>query len=298
MSDSQSAGQSPFEPRDVDPYRAPQSGGGADDTSARGESGAPLDWEPFEALRFGFEAVKRHPISILSAFLASLVGSLVGGIGGVVQNLLSLNGDERLVTFGIVIYGVCMVLNIPLAAWMGLGQARYGLALACGERPELSVLFQGDGLLSAIGLQAVYVFVGLLGGGLLFLPAILLFLQQWPDPGFEPLLASAAGLLVFVPVALLFAARLSLANCAIAGRRLGAFEAIADSWRLTAEQLWPFVLFFLLFFVLAIVAYLAGLLLCCVGILVTVPAAMMIFYVATGYAYYKRSGAEPRLPSA
>ena len=206
MSDSQSAGQSPFEPRDVDPYLAPQSGGGADDTSARGESGAPLDWEPFEALRFGFEAVKRHPISILAAFLASLVGSLVGGIGGVVQNLLSQNGDERLVTLGIVIYGVCMVLNIPLAAWMGLGQARYGLALARGERPDLSVLFQGDGLLSAIGLQAVYGFVGLLGGGVLFLPAILLFLRQWPDPGFEPLLASAAGLLVFVPVALLFAA--------------------------------------------------------------------------------------------
>jgi uncharacterized membrane protein len=50
--------------------------------------------------------------------------------------------------------------------------------------------------------------------------------------------------------------------------------------------------------VLSIVAYIVGLLLCCVGILVTVPAAMMIFYVGTAYAYQKRSGVEPVLPAA
>lgn len=297
MTNSGAAG-SPLDPRDVDPYRAPQSGSAPDPSHGGGGRAEPRDWEPVEALRFGFDAVKRYPISILAAFVASLVGSLVGGIGGIAQNLLGMNGDQRLVMLGFAVYGVCMLLNIPLAAWMGLGEARFGLALASGERPELSVLFRGDGLLAAIGVQCLYFFGGVMLVGVLFLPAILLVVQQWPDPGIEALLAAAAGGLVFAPVALYVAARICLANCAIAERRMGAFEAISESWRMTSGQLWPFVLFFLLFFVLAIVSYVAGLLLCCVGVLVTVPAAMMVFHTATGYAYWKRGGVEPVLPPA
>lgn len=288
----------PLEPRDVDPYRAPQSGFAPETSSSGGNFGAPLDWEPVEALRFGFESVKRYPISILAAFVASLVASIVGGIGSIVQNVLGLNGDERLAVLGAVIYVVCLLLNIPLAAWMGVGQARYALALARGERPELAVIFRGEGLLAAIGVQCVYVFGAIAVGIVLFFPAILLFKEQWPDPGVEPFVAAGAGLLVFLPIALFFAARMSLANTAIAARGTGTFESMGESWRLTAGQLWPFALFFLLFFVLSIVAYIVGLLLCCVGILVTVPAAMMIFYVGTAYAYQKRSGVEPVLPAA
>jgi len=295
MTDSGAPG-SPLEPRDSDPYRAPQSGSAPEASHGGGGPSEPRDWEPVEALRFGFEAVKRYPISILAAFVASLVGSIVGGIGGAAQNLLGMNGDQRLAMLGIVVYGVSMLLNIPLAAWMGLGQARYGLALASGERPELSVLFRGDGLMAAIGAQCVYFFGGVLLGGVLFLPAILLLKEQWPDPGLEVLLAAGAGALVFTPMVLYFVTRICLANCAIAERGLGAFDAISESWRMTSGQVWPFVLFFLLFFVLAIVAYIAGLLLCCVGLLATVPAATMVFYIATGYAYWKRSGVEPVLP--
>lgn len=294
MTDSSAAG-SPFEPRDSDPYRAPQSGSAPEASHGGGGPSEPRDWEPVEALRFGFEAVKRYPISILAAFVASLVGSLVGGIGGAAQNLLGMNGDQRLAMLGIVVYGVSLLLNIPLAAWMGLGQARYGLALASGERPELSVLFRGDGLMAAIGAQCVFLGGGLLGG-VLFLPAIVLFAKQWPNPSVEVLLAAGPAVVAFVPMALYFVSRICLANCAIAERGLGAFDAISESWRMTSGQVWPFVLFFLLFFVLAIVAYIAGLLLCCVGLLATVPAAMMVFYVATGYAYWKRSGVEPVLP--
>jgi len=288
MTDSGAAG-SPLEPRDSDPYRAPQSGFAREASQGGGRAAQPLDWEPFDALR-------RYPIAILAAFVASLVGSIVGGIGGVAQNFLSMRGDERLVLLGFVIYGVCLLLNIPLAAWMGLGQARYGLALASGERPELSVLFRGEGLLAAIAVQCVYMFGCVLIFGVCFLPAIELVWEQWPDPGLDALLAAGAGALVFMPVALYFATRVCLANCAIAERGLGAFDAISESWRMTSGQVWPFALFFLLFFALAIVAYIAGLLLCCVGLLATVPAATMVFYIATGYAYWKRSGVEPVLP--
>jgi hypothetical protein len=286
---------------DVDPYKAPRSETVVLSGSGSGAEGAPLEWEPVEALRFGFESLKRQPIHILTALLATVIGSALPSIAGFAPQLFAAT-DTSLVWLGWVIYVAGFVINLPLQAWMGLGQARIALALARGERPDLSQLFRAEGLMTALGAQLLWLAAFVIGAAFLLLPGGFLLVRDFQADASEPNLVGVAllvgGILGYSPCALFFSARFCLLMPAIAERPSGALAAFGISWRLTAGQLWVLVLFGLLVMVLFVVAYILGLLLCCVGVLATIPAATMIFYVALCYAYLRRSGREPVLSAA
>ncbi len=286
---------------EVDPYKAPRSETVSSSVPSGGADGAPLEWEPVEALRFGFECVKRQPIHILTALLATLIGSALPSIASFAPQYFAAT-DTSLVWLGWVIYAAVFLFNIPLQAWMGLGQVRVALALARGERPDLAQLFRAEGLFTMIGAQLVWFVAFVIGAAFLLLPGGFLLVRDLQADAAEPNWVGIAllvgGALVFVPSSLFFSARWCLLLPAIAERSVGVLEAFGISWRLTAGQLWVLVLFGLLVMVLFVVAYILGLLLCCVGVLATIPAATMMLYVALCYAYLRRSGREPLLPAA
>ncbi|MCY3001092.1 MAG: hypothetical protein NTV21_04745 [Planctomycetota bacterium] len=278
-------------PDDLDPYRSPRSETTQADTGA-GTSGQPLPWEPLDSYQFAFKQLRAYPMAILFAFVAVMVASVIGGIGGLAQAALGASPDEGLRVLGWVIYGLCVIVNVPIAAWMNVGQARCALAMMRGQRPEFSVLFALRGTLSAIGAQILYSVGLMLVGGVLLGPGLVVLFNSNGQSPAGPLLL-IGGALPFMALAIFLAVKLTLLNVVAADRASGVFETLGRSWQLTTGAFWLFVLFVLLMMATQIVAFIGGLLLCCVGVMVTVPAGVMLIQLATADAYLKRTGERP-----
>lgn len=278
-------------PDDLDPYRSPRSET-IDASAIPGAKGQPLPWEPLDSYQFAYKQLRAYPMAILFGVVAVLITSVMGMFGGVAQATLGASRDEGLRVLGWVIYGLCVLLNIPIAAWMNVGQARCALAMLRGQRPEFSELFGVRGLFSAIGAQLLYGVCLALVGGVLLGPGLVVLLNSKGQSPVGPLLL-IGGALPLVALVFFLAIKLALLNVVAADRAPGVFETLGQSWRLTSGVFWLFVLFLLLMMATQIVAFVGGLLLCCVGVLVTVPAGVMLIQLAAADAYLKRTGERP-----
>jgi hypothetical protein len=251
------------EPTGADPYEPPRS---VVDDSQPASGGAARAWNPLDAVTFGWETLKRRPWAALTMFLAMLLGSLPGLVTAFVHQWLLDKHDPELVTLAWSIYAAGYLIGTPVSLWMQLGVTKYGIALARGETPERAVAFSGGPLLPAIGVYIVY-FVGVgLGMLLCLVPGVILLLGWLPH------------MQVLVE------------------RRTGVVETLSQTWRLTKGHKPALGLLVLLFLCLSIGAFVGGILLICVGLLVTLPAVMLVVNVAQAWTYLKLSGEEPKLP--
>jgi hypothetical protein len=277
-------------PDDLDPYRAPRS----ETTQAEGTlagAGQPLPWEPLDSFQFAFKQLRAYPMAILIAFVAILCSSVLGMMGAVAQALLNASGEREKILLGWVVYTLAIVVNTPIAAWMAVGQARCALAMLRGRRPEISEVFGTKGALSGIGAQLLYSLVSILIGGLCLGPGLVVLFQDDASP--VGLVLMLVGLLPFVLFALVTAVRFNLMNLVAADRAPGVFETLGQSWKLTSGVFWLFVLFLLLAAATYIVAWIGGMLLCCIGVIATMPAGVMLMQLAAADAYLKRTGERP-----
>lgn len=279
-----------------DPYRAPR----AETVEREGAEPAgaqPREWDLIEAFTFGWNAIKAYPMAILAAFVATLIGSVFGMLAGGVQSGLNATQDPQLMTIGWIVYGLGMLGNIPLAVWMAVGMARFALAMARGARPELGSIFAGRGFGAAFGAQLVMILgaiatlVVLVGPG-----AALLILAEGDSVLGWVLLAFGA--LAYTAVVVYFGVRWFLVNLFAADGLGGAFDVLRASWRTTDGRFWSFVLFALLAIGVSIAATVLGLLACCVGMLVTVPAGQMMTNLAAAYVFLCLRGETPRLTNS
>jgi hypothetical protein len=278
-----------MEPNDpVDPYRAPRT---SDELPAAPRApGAALPWNAVDAYTFAWEALRKHPAAILLYLVAIVISGVIGGIAAGIQAALDATGDSDLIVVGWIVYGAGILLGIPLGVWMSLGQARVSLLLARGTRPSFSVLFDGRHYLAALGatllLMLVHVaaFAVILGPGFGLLAA---------DADAAAAVVLVLGALAYAAVAIVLSARWLLWTCALADGAGGSFDSLRRSWDLTRGIFWHVVLFGILTFAISIAAGVIGVLACCVGILVTVPAAQGLMQIAIAHAYLKRSGVEP-----
>lgn len=275
-------------PDDLDPYRSPRS----ETTEAAAPSAhgrAPLPWEPLDSFQNAFKQLRAFPMAILFAFVATLIASVIGMIGGAAQAMLNASGDQDLILLGWVIYVLTILINIPIATWMAVGQARCALAILRGRRPEFSELFGVKGAGTAIGAQIVLSLGLLLVGAVCLAPGLFVLLRaQEPTPLALGLLV--VGFLPFGLVALVVSVRLNLLYMVAAEGKAGVFDCFGESWKLTSGVFWLFVLMLLLGMATQILAVVGGLLLLCIGVIVTVPAGAMLIQIATADAYLKRTG--------
>jgi hypothetical protein len=277
-------------PEEHDPYRAPRSETTLPPEPVAGNQ-QPLPWEPLDSFQFAFRQLRAYPMAILFAFVSTLISSIAGMVGGIAQAGLGASGDRELEALGWLIYGLSVLVNIPVATWMAVGLSRCSLAMLRGRRPELSELFGVRGAVGAIGAQILFSLVLILIGCLCLGPGMVVLFSDLDSPlGLGLMLA---GLLPFGIVALVASVRLVFLNVVAADRGTGVFETLGASWNLSSGVFWLLVLFFLLAMATQILAMIGGLLLLCIGVIVTVPAGMMLIQIATADAYMKRKGEAP-----
>ena len=279
----------------IDPYRPPQSSPEPD--AFRAGTKGPLEWSPVEAFTFAWETLRAHPICILVAFVATIVTQVIPSIAQVIQLPFQFEaqrtGSDELPIAVLAISAAGALINMPIAVWMALGQARYALHLARGERPPFSLLFKADNLLTVLGATLLIVLVmTVIMVAFLLVPGIL-FMRD-PEDGQALLFLFLAAALAMVPIAYL-GLRVFLSTQAAADGVRGTFAALGRSWECTRGQFWIFVGFFLLALALAIAAFVLGALACCIGLLVTMPANAIMLQIASAYAYLMRTGEKPVL---
>ena len=239
---------------DPNPYSAPNAST-SPTQAAPGPLGTALPWSPTEAIEFGWNTLKREPMSIAVMLVAQLIGNALTMAGATINGVLSVQHDPELVKLGMIIYVSCALVNLPLILWMQMGMTRYALKLARRQPAAVGDLFVSGPFLSYLG-------AGLLVG---------------IGVGFGMLLCIVPG--VILALGTMFYAQL------VIDRNMGAIDAIKTSWSLTTGHKGQICIFGLLALGVILLGYIA----CCVGVLVAMPIVMS----GAAYIYLKLTGEEP-----
>ncbi len=247
-------------------------------------------FDPFRALRHGFEALKREPAPVLIGGLLLFVLDACsggGGNGNIPTETGSSGMDEAMIALvvGMMLFGCCMGIFVFIAkAFIEPGTWRVGQRLTQDGASGLDTLFSGkDVWLSMMGYALIK---GLIGLGVFMVTALpgaaIIGVAVAMADGGEPEVALlvAGGLLIAViavPVLLYVQLGLQLGNLFISLDECKAMDALDRSWTLAKgnrlQLLW--------FDIVTALVMLAGLMMCCVGM---IPARGIVF-CATSNAF-------------
>ncbi|HEY6722959.1 MAG TPA: hypothetical protein VI197_02975 [Polyangiaceae bacterium] len=237
----------------TNPYAPPgQDDGGFLPPHAVGALGPPQPWQVGEVCRIGWEVIKREPLLIVAQLIVFVIPQTLGSLASIP------------VAFGILEAGSLPVLGLQLTfslisvflAWfLQVGMVRMLLAAVREQPMPLTLLFSGgDRFLTMFGamfLTGLAVGVGTL---LLVVPGVIAYLGLW------------------------------LGKFYVVDRQQGAVESLQASWRDTDGNRGDLFVFALAYFGLV----LAGVCMCGLGMLVTLPlaeAALTVIYLRrTGQA--------------
>jgi hypothetical protein len=232
------------------PYAAPQAPLAVPPTGS--PYGQPLAWSTGEAISLAWATFKVHGgVLVLSYLLSTFVTGLVGQIPvflGVLAGTMTGPAGPR-----IGIQAVGMLLGQISAAYFQGGLTRIWLAVARGETPAFGTLFTGaDRFLPILLLNFLMMATLVLGFALLLVPGVILYLG-------------------------LFAAQFYVIDAG-----MGPADAMKASWAATRGFKGEIFLLMLGGAGLGVV----GLLMCCVGTLVTFP----VYFLATAIVFTRLSG--------
>ena len=218
------------------------------------------------------------------------IASAIAGIGNV--DFTSDMGMNQDINVGTSLVGA--VIQYLVTLFLALGLIRIALDVTRGEDVQLKRLFGFDGygryLLSAIVISII-VIVGFL---IPFLP--MLALSAATDSPVWVVLGGIVGVLLAIVLSL----GLSLYGYFIIDKNAPKVSGLKESWGIVKPHFWPFlglhVLLALINIGLFVAALLIGTLLLLVGLLVTIPLAMVLIFGLTAlsfaYAYKTMSGQE------
>ncbi len=278
------------------PFRPPQPAPESDAAAPRADG--PLEWSPFEAFSFAWRALTAQPLVVVAFLVAILVQLPIPTLSFVAQTALGATGDSEYETLGIVLNLMGSVLNIPLAAWMMLGQTRIALDLCRGKRPPLGRLFETSRFVPALLAQLVAQFGGMLiaGAALLVLVGPGAALLAITEGGAVGYLVLIPGVLIFTVLCIYFAVRIAWWFQALVYAETGPIDCFVLAFKQSSGQFGWLFLTYLITFAASIAAFFLG---CCpglfIGLLFTVPFAVGLSMVALMYGFMHRSGELPRL---
>jgi hypothetical protein len=234
------------------PYSAPQAGTpspvGPDGAWAPGQ---PQPWTAGEVLSLAWDRVKAHWGVLVGAQFILLI---IGSVPGVITNVIMITAHVTQWSpehFGLL--GGNYLVSLVVQSFFLPGMLRMVLDAARGRAPELGTLFSGgDRFLPIVAASLLVYVLTLLGCAILIVPGVFLMIG-----------------LLFVP---LF----------VTDAKLGPVAAIKASWQATSGHRVEVFLLVLASFGLIFL----GLIMCCFGILLTLP----IYWTALAIAYTRITG--------
>jgi hypothetical protein len=168
------------------------------------------------------------------------------------------------------------LIAIVLQAWLGIGMNRGLIKIARHEPVSFDILFSGGRSVVRVILAAIVV------GVIIFLPTAVVAAALFPIVAAARGVVSATILLLFlacgvfsVGLMLYLTARLMQFYYLVIDRHAGILESIQWSWQLTRGRASTIILVYLL----QICVALAGLLACCIGVIVAWPVSSMLVVV-------------------
>lgn len=241
-------------------------------------------FHPWRSLERAWTLLKQAPVSLIGAVLLLLAADMLAtGIqfGFQVLAVSALDPGAALP----ISVGVSLLLGIAMAcfsAWILVGFAGVAVRLLESGEERVGDLFETRG--RWFRYLACEFLAGLLGA-LVFLPFGLLafgsaFAGDWFDQELLGFTAIVLVLLIYLPIAIYVGLGLALAPLAVSIEGLGPLRALRRSWQIArGHRLW-----LLLYFLVQAMVAVAGLLLCCVGL---IPAyALILAALHSSYALH------------
>lgn len=212
-------------------------------------AGQPGPLDASEAFSIAWDLFKRFGGPLVAA---TLVGGVIQTIPGQIPNILfALHATDKVTT--IVLRVAAFLVVSVIGAYFHVGLVRMSIQAARGQQPSFGLLFAGGDRFGAmLGLYGITGLLVLVGCAALIVPGI------------------------FLGIAL------SFASFYLVDANLGPVKAIEASVAVVRVQWGQAFLFWLLYFLVAT----AGMLLCCVGYLASLPLAEL----AAAVAFVKISG--------
>lgn len=271
-------------------------------------------FDPFRAIRHGFECLKREPAPVLVGGFLMFVLNACQSQGS--NNIPSGNNDspwgegddpfgggsspfesfdEAMLAAALVVLGVVLCIGVvifAIKAFIEPGTYRVGERITVDGASGLDTLFSGkDAWLSMVGYRLLMaaIVTGVLAvtalpGGLML--ALAVVQAKGSDPNMALIVGGATLITLLVLPALIYVSLgLQFGPYAISIDRLGAMEALDRSWGLAKGNRLRLLWFNLICGLAAFAAGMVGLMMCCVGVLVTVPVATGTIFCAQANAY-------------
>jgi len=264
--------QRPTEPDDqANPYAAPQST--FTDDRIRLAAGRP---------QFTVEDVAGWSWSIYKARLVHCLGALWGvfTINWLCQvSIVFVDGgiaSLRDPTLSLLSQFMSFFLSFVVAVWLTIGQHRAFLKIARGQIVAVEDIFRGGRFVLTMFLAGLG-FVALLAvpGMVIYLLAGAFLVMLVQGPSLALALAILAGCLASMMVIVYLVARLGLFYYVVIDQNAGVFSSLAITWRLSRRHVATIILVNFL----ALAINLAGLLLCCAGLIFSVPLSSLMLAV-------------------
>lgn len=248
-----------------------------------------------EAIGFGWRMTWKNFWRILLVGIVftaiGLVASLIAGAGTTVD---ALSGGEMSTQFNAGTSLIGSLIQFLVSIFLALGMIRIAIDVTKGQDVHLKRLFSFEGygryLLSGV-IVAIIVSVGFL---IPFLP--FLAIAAATEQGFWLI----PGALIGVLLAIVFSLGVSLFGYFIIDRNSPNVTSLRESWQVVRPHFWPYlglhVLLAIINIGLFVAAIIIGLLLIVIGLIFTIPLAMVLVFgisaLALAYAYRTLSGQE------
>lgn len=205
----------------------------------------PLHFSSNEALRFGWETFKKYPLLLIGA--TALVGA-INYFPTLITGFFTENGNSNE-----LISLLITLLFWPVQVSISMGIYKIALQLTAGKKTEFSTI-----LFSDIKSIFNYIFASIIYG-----------------------LAVGVGLILLIVPGIYFAIKYQFYLYFIIEKKMGAFQALENSGKITDGQKWEL----LKFNALTILITIAGVLAILLGLLVAMPVVTL----AAAYVYKKLS---------
>ena len=242
----------------------------------------PTAIEPSQAINTAWDLFKKHGVMVcVGCFIAGLVPGFMNQIGQTVAQVVIENtfqggapGPGEIAIVVVLGLGV-MALQILLQTFFTLGQNLFLLNTAKGKAPELGDLFKGLPYLLRgflIGLALFVLVVGLLV--LLGIPALIAAVANAPEVA---IILGIIGGVIWAVIAIYLQLRLSPALLFLVDQNADTLDALRGAWEITAPNIMTQIVLVVL---VGMGLALLGLLMCCLGLLITMPLFQLIQAVA------------------
>jgi hypothetical protein len=247
------------------------------------------------AIGFGWRMTWRNFWRILLVGIVfTAIGLVAGLIAGAGSTVDAITGGEMSTELNLGTSLLGSIIQFLVSIFLALGLIRIAIDVTKGQDVHVGRLFSFDGFGRYLISGIVVTFVIAIGFLVPFLPFLAIAAATENGVWLIP------GAIIGVFLAIVVSLGISLFGYFIIDRNAPNISGLRDSWQVVRPHFWPYlglhVLLAIINIGLIIAAIVVGLLLIVIGLLITIPLAMVLIFgisaLALAYAYRTMSGQE------